>query len=119
MARKNHARARRKLRQQGNSLASECLRSASDLREALRPIVAFRGKLEQAVTEEQLQLLVIEENLPDKIMHALDIHQILLTSLALSARAQPTEEQQQTERDLIVAEKATEPEVFVAREADL
>ena len=87
-----HARERRKLRRQGNSLASETLATASDLREALRPVVAFRGLLEKATTDDQLIAVIMQTNLPEKITQVLDIHQNLMISLAMTAKAHELDE---------------------------
>jgi hypothetical protein len=64
---------------------------ATDLREALRPVVAFRGELEKCTQIDELRLAVLEHNLPEHITRALDLHQALLTSLALGARIEAEE----------------------------
>jgi len=61
---------------------------ATDLREALRPVVAFRGELEKCTTQEQLQLAVLEGDLPGHISKVLDLHQSLMLALALGARVE-------------------------------
>jgi len=105
-----HAKHRRNLRRQGNLLASEAMSVATDLREALRPVVAFRGTLEKATTEDELRLAVLESNLPAAITKALDIHQNLLLALALSAKGQaPTEVEEKVQKDL-VQDAQPEPE---------
>ena len=115
MSKKNHARARRNLRRQGNLLASEALATASDLREALRPVVAFRGVLEKATTDDQLITAIMETNLPEKITRVLDIHQNLMLALAMSAKAhEPDEVEKAAQEEL---QEAAQSEVQVAPRA--
>ena len=76
------------MRRQGNQLGSEIMGTATDLRDALRPGGAFRAEWEKSTTEEQLQLVVLEGNLPDHINKVLDMHQSLMFALAIGARVQ-------------------------------
>lgn len=115
MSKKNHAQARRNLRRQGNLLASEALATASDLREALRPVVAFRGVLEKATTDDQLITAIMTTNLPEKITRVLDIHQNLMLALAMSAKAhEPDKAEEMVQEEL---REATQSEVLVVPKA--
>jgi hypothetical protein len=102
------------MRRQGNLLASEIMGAATDLREALRPVVAFRGELEKSTTEEQLRLVLLEGNLPEHITRALDMHQNLMLALAIGARAESEKDGKITLKDKIdkvIVEDRAPPEV--------
>ena len=88
MSKRSQAQERRKQRRQGNLLRSEIMGAATDLREALRPVVAFRGELEKCHTEEELQITLLEGDLPANISKALDLHQNLMLALAIGARVE-------------------------------
>lgn len=89
-------------------MGSDIKAIATQLREALRGVVAFRSKLDSAQTEDHLRLLLLEDQFPDHCLRALDAHKNLMFALALSAKANESEIEKQI-GDQISAEKAARP----------
>jgi hypothetical protein len=108
------------MRRRGNLLASEIMGAATDLREALRPVVAFRGELEKCRTEHELQLAVLEANLPEDISKVLDLHHNLMVALAIGARVEAEKKgeisvERKVEQE--IAREKTQPQVVQAPKA--
>ncbi len=63
----------------------------NQLREALRPVVAFKSKLADIQDDDHARLLVLQARFPEAVMNALHFHQQLVDLLVLTAKAQHPE----------------------------